>query len=133
MENSTSAGQSAAPFSLNNYFRHQSSICSVEYKFHNGTGTIIGLEFPVNTWRTLFMTSFQVAPINDPNEITSLKVISEDKTIGNLNWTPDWVETLWKSPTEELNVTVIELIRKAKTIFSRKNNCSRQRKEFNFF
>ena len=93
------AGQSAAPFSLNDYFRPQSSICSVEYKFRHGTVAIIGLEFPVNRWRTLFMTSLQVAPINDPNEISSLKVIFEDKTIGNLNWTPDWVETLWKSPT----------------------------------
>ena len=97
MEYSTSAGQSAAPFNQNDYFRPQSSICSVEYKFRRGTGAIIGLEFPVNTWRTLFMASFQVAPINDPNEITSLKVIFVDKTIGNLNWTPDWVETLWNS------------------------------------
>ena len=120
-ENPTSAGQSAAPFSQNDYFRPQSSICSVEYKSRHGTGAIIGLEFPEDTWRTLFMTSYQVAPINDPNEITNLKVIFEDKTIGILNWTPNWVETLWKSPTEELDVTVIELSRKAMTIFSRTN------------
>ena len=55
------------------------------------------------------MTSYQVAPINYSNEITSLKVMFEDKTIGNLNWTPNLVKTLWKSPTEELDVTVIEL------------------------
>ena len=121
MEYPISAGQSAAPFSQNDYFRPQSSICSVEYKSRHGIGAIVRLEFPEDTWRTLFMTSFHVAPINDPNEITSLKVIFEDKTIGNLNWTPDWVETLWKSPTEELDVTVIELSIIAMSIFSRTN------------
>ena len=67
MERPTS-GQSNASFSQNNFFRSQSSICSIEYKFIYGTGAIIGLEFPEGTWRTLFITSFQVAPISDPNE-----------------------------------------------------------------
>ena len=120
MESSRS-GQSNDFVSHNDLFRPQSSICSIEYKSQNATGFIIGLEFPESTWRTLFMTSFQVAPINNPNEVTNLKMVFEDKTIGNVNWTPNWVRHLWTSPTEEFDVTVIELSTMAMTILSRTN------------
>lgn len=100
-------------------FRPQSSICSVEYKSRLGTGVIVGLESLEGTWRTLFITSFQVAPLCDPKEVTELKVVFEDITIGKLSFTPNWIKTLWASGANELDVIVIEFSTLAMTIISR--------------
>ena len=101
------------------YMRPESSICSVIYNNLTGTGAIYGLQFPENTMRTLFMTTFSVLKITTPAEVTGLKLVFKEITIGNINLTPDWVKTLWTSPEEELNVTIIELSPIAMKVLSR--------------
>ena len=53
------------------------------------------------------------------NEITDICLLFEDKTIGNLYLTPDWVKWLWTSPVDKYNVTVIEFSPTALKILSR--------------
>ena len=85
-----------------------STICKIEYKNKSGIGAIYKYEFPQGTWRTLFITSYEIFDISHVNDITELQLEFEDKTIGNLKLTPDWVKWLWTSPQDKLNVTVIE-------------------------
>ena len=70
------------------------------------------------TWRTLFITSYEIFDIYHVNDITELQIEFEDKTIGNLKLTPDWVKWLWKSPQDKLNVTVIEFSTTALKVLS---------------
>ena len=53
------------------------------------------------------------------NEVANLKLEFEDKNIGNLFITPDWVKWLFTSPADKLNVTVIEFSVTALSILSR--------------
>ena len=53
------------------------------------------------------------------NQITNLELNFEDKAIGNLHITPDWVKWLLKSPVDELKVTVIEFSLTALSILAR--------------
>ena len=53
------------------------------------------------------------------NEISAVCLVFEDKTIGNLYITPDWVKWLFTSPADKLNVTVIEFSVTALSILSR--------------
>ena len=46
-------------------------------------------------------------------------MVFEDKTIRKINFTPNWIKTLWTSPTEHLDVTLIELSTDAISILSR--------------
>lgn len=100
---------------INDQLRLKSTICSVEYESQNfqvstkGTAAIYGLQFPVGNMRTLFLTSFQVLPIRCKNEITGIKIEFEDNEINNLTMTPDSAKIFWTSPTDKLNVTIIEL------------------------
>ena len=90
--------------------RLQLSICSVDYH-QTGTGSIIKMEFPESSgiWRYLFITAFHVAPITQSSEVTRLKLVFEDKTIGNVNLTPDWVKTLWPpAMNDDLDFIIIE-------------------------
>ena len=96
-----------------------STICKIEYKKKHGIGAIYKLEFPRGTWRTLFITSYEVLDICNVSEITELQVKFEDHTIGNVYLTPDWVKWLWTSPQDKLNVTVIEFSTTALNILSR--------------
>ena len=57
--------------------------------------------------------------ISNVNEITNLKLDFEEKTIGILYITPDWVKSLFTSPADKLNVTVIEFSLTALAILSR--------------
>ena len=57
--------------------------------------------------------------ISDVNEIANLKLDFEDKNIGNLYLTPDWVKWLFTSPAYKLNVTVMEFSLTALSILSR--------------
>ena len=57
--------------------------------------------------------------ISDVNEITNLSLVFEDKNIGNLYITPDWVKWLFTSPADKLNVTVIEFSFTALNVLSR--------------
>lgn len=69
------------------------------------------------------MTSYQVAPLRNLNDVAELKMVFENVTIGNVSLTPYWVKILWTSPSDELvlDVTVIELSPTAMTIISRTN------------
>ena len=90
---------------INREFKQlQLSICSVDYN-KSGTGSFIKMEFPESsgTWRYLIITAFHVAPITQSSEVTRLKLVFEDKTIGNVNLTPDWVKTLWTWPPDMNN------------------------------
>ena len=93
------------------------SICQVKYKSQSTNGAIYGYEYPEGTHRTLFITSF--LDISNVNEITDVRLLFEDKTIGNQNLTPDWVKWLWKSPVDKFNVTVIEFSQTALNVLSR--------------
>ena len=95
----------------NSSFSVKSSICSVEYNSHIGAGAFYRLKFPETegNWRTLFITSNRVVPISNKSQLTGLKLIFESSSIRNLNIIPDWVEHLWSSPYDDLDVTVIEL------------------------
>ena len=95
----------------NSSFSVKSSICSVEYHSHIGAGAFYRLQFPETegNWRTLFITSNRVVPISNKSQVTGLKLIFESSSIRNLYITPDWVEHLWSSPYDDLDVTVIEL------------------------
>ena len=95
------------------------SICKFKYKEGTGVGAIYGYEYPKGTFRTLFITSYEVLAISNVNEITNLKLDFEEKTIGNLYITPDWVKWLFTSPADKLNVTVIEFSLTALSILSR--------------
>ena len=101
------------------YFRPQSTICNIIYKEHSGTGAIYGFEFPEGTRRTLLITCNQVLCISRVDEVVGLRLEFKDKTIGNVDMTPDWVKWLWTSPREQLNATVIEFSPTALTILSR--------------
>ena len=81
-------------------------------------GAIYKYEFPEGTWRTLFITSYEIFDIYHVNDITELQIEFEDKTIGNLKLTPDWVKWLWKSPRDKLNVTVMEFSATALKVLS---------------
>ena len=91
-----------------NKFYSSSTICKINYKNKSGIGAIYKLEFPKGAWRTLFITSNEIFDIYHVNDITELQLEFEDKTIGNLKLTPDWVKWLFKSPQDKLNVTVME-------------------------
>ena len=95
------------------------SICKVCYKEKSGVGAIYGCEYPKGTFRTLFITSFQVLEIADVNEVTDLSLAFEDKNIGHLYITPDWVKWLFTSSVDKLNVTVIEFSLTALNVLSR--------------
>ena len=105
------------------YFQPQSSICYVDSLVVKltGTGFLIKLEYPENTWRILFMTCYHVAKITQPNEVTGLKLIFGDNTIGNVNLTPDWVKNDWVFANEKLDVFIIELSSIALKVLSRTN------------
>lgn len=92
-----------------NHLRSQSTICTVIFKNKSGIGAIYGYDSPEGTWRTLFITSFEVLSISDVKEITDLILIFKDGIIKNQNITPDWVKWLWTSPGHQLNVALIEL------------------------
>ena len=53
------------------------------------------------------------------NKVANLKLDFEDKTIGNLYITPDWVKWLFTSPIDKVNVTVIKFSMAALSILSR--------------
>ena len=115
-------GESLASSNIDDFhFIPQSSICSVQYNSQIGTGTgsFFGLQFPEaeGTWHTLFITSYRIVPINNPSEVTGLKLIFQSSSIGNVDITPDCVNFLWSS--DELNVTVIDLSATAIQILSR--------------
>ena len=93
------------------------TICEVKYKEQSGNGAIYGCEYPKGTFRTLFITSF--LEISNVNEITDVRLVFEDKTIGNQYLTPDWVKWLWTSPVDKYNVTVIEFSPTALKVLSR--------------
>ena len=114
-------GESTPVSDQNGSFRPQSSICSVEYKSQHGAGAIYRLEYPNGTWRTLVIISFQIAPFKDTSEVTGLKLAFNEETIGNLYFSPNWIETLWTSSSDELDATVIALSPSAMTIISRTN------------
>ena len=57
--------------------------------------------------------------ILDVNEVTNLLLVFEDRNIGNLYITPDWVKWLFTSPVDKLNVTVIEFSLTALNVLSR--------------
>ena len=78
-----------------NNFNPQSTICNVEYKEQTGTGAIYGYEFPEGTWRTLFITSYQVLTISNASEVTRLRVKFKEASIENVDITPDWLKWLW--------------------------------------
>ena len=59
--------------------------------------------------------------ISDVNELDNLSLVYEEKTIGNLYITPDWVKWLFTSPEDKLNVTVIEFSLRALKVLSRMN------------
>lgn len=120
----------------NSYLCPLSCICLVEYlskeeqdkklKDPNykmtimiGTGSLISFQYPDNENRTLFMTSFHVVKFTSPSQVTGLKLIFQDRTIGNVNLTPDWVKTLWTSPEEELDIFIIEFGPIAMKVLSR--------------
>ena len=94
-------------------------MCKFKYKEVTGVGAIYGCEFPKGTFRTLFVTSSQVLNISNVIEITNLELEFEDKNIGNLYITPDWVKWLFTSSADKLNVTVIEFSVTALSILSR--------------
>ena len=69
--------------------------------------------------RDLFITSFHVVQICQPDEVTGLKLNFGDKTIGNVNLTPDWVKMMWFSLDIAMDVCIIELSPIAKQVLSR--------------
>lgn len=93
----------------NDSIQTKSSICLVEYKSQYGIGVFLCLEYPDCIWHSLFITSFQVAPIKYVNELTDLKLFFVDNTIKDLKFISSWVNILWFSLPEELNVTVLEI------------------------
>ena len=95
------------------------TICKVQYKEQFGIGAIYGCEYPKGTFRTLFITSYEVLKISNVDEVTHLCLIFEDRNIGNLYITPDWVKWLFTSPVDKLNVAVIEFSLTALNILSR--------------
>lgn len=107
------------PKQKRNYFRSESTICRVRFKGQSGRGAIYGNEFPEKTWRTLFISSYQVLSISDISEITELRLVFKDQHLGNLDLTPDWVKWLWTSPRDKLNTTIIEFSPTAIKILSR--------------
>ena len=100
-----------------NSFRPAFTICKFKYKEVTGVGAIYGCECPYGTIRTLFITSYEMLEISNVNEVSNLLLVFEDKTIGNLYITPDWVKWLFTSPAD--NVTVIEFSLTALSILSR--------------
>ena len=94
------------------------SICLVESQHYptKGTGAIYTLHLTKGDKCTLFITSSQVLPISNKEEITGLKLTFEENKIQNP--TPDWVDRLWISP---YNMTVIELSTIAMTVLSSTN------------
>ena len=55
--------------------------------------------------------------ISNVNEV-NFKLYFEDKNIGNMYITPDWIKWLFTSPADELNVTVFEFSLIALSILS---------------
>ena len=102
-----------------NHLSPSFTICKFKYKEVTGIGAIYGCEYPKGTFRTLFITSYQMLEISDVNEVSNLMLVFEDKTIGNLFITPDWVKWLFTSPADKLNVTVMEFSLTALSILSR--------------
>ncbi|MCP6726310.1 hypothetical protein NL526_30075, partial [Klebsiella pneumoniae] len=69
--------------------------------------------------KTLFITSVNVLDIQTAEEVIGLTLTFEERTIGKVHVTPDWVRFFWTSPRDQLAVTVIELSPTAITILSR--------------
>ena len=115
----------ATPLLNKNNFKPQTTICSVKYESQthkvesSGTGIIYKLEFSSGIWRTIFVTCFQALPINCSNQIIGLTLNFEDKSIGKLKPTPDWVRTFCKSRVHELDVTFMDLSTNAIDVLSR--------------
>lgn len=78
-----SSGHSNSLFDRNKSLMPQSYMCSVEYKSHFETGVIVEVEFPQCTPRTFFVTSFQVAPIINQDEIIYLRLFFKIVQLGN--------------------------------------------------
>lgn len=103
-------------------FSRSKSICSVEYEPQGsqvttkGIGAFYRMQITGDNICTLFITSSQVLPIKNKQEITGLKLRFEEMEIERP--TLDWVNRLWISPH---NVTVIEFSTIAMTILSRAN------------
>ena len=89
-----------------------STICKIEYNEISGIGAIYQYEFPRGTWRTLFITSYEILKVSDINDFPNLELEFENKRISKLSVTSDWVNLLWSS--HEMNVTVIEFNSTAK-------------------
>ena len=98
------------------------SICSIEYESQRlevqtkGTGAFYELRLPKGDLCTLFITSYEVLPIINKEEITGLKMVFEKNNMETP--TPDWVKRLWISP---YNLTIIELSSIAIEVLSRSN------------